>query len=258
RIGDGSTRELEVWRVKRELARHSRANEAVDVEVLRRGERKDFRLDLMPFDVPPLVRETVDGTPLLRPVHFESGVEEAWRSELEALRDAGAEELVVDLRGVAATRVEGAFPVADLFGQGTLGSLRRRGAVQERFESGLQPIWKGDLVVLVDRGTLGAAELLAKSLAGTVGAPLVGEPTYGWAGRRSRIELRSGALLQITDGFYAGPDGEVIDASLEPDYEIRDLWRRIGNRDREIHDLILERGLEVLRGETEESESRAA
>lgn len=258
RIQDRSTRELEVWRVKSELARQSRASESVEVEVLRRGERQRFRLDLTEFEVPALIRETVDGSPLLRPAHFETGVDNVWRTELERLGEEGADELVVDLRGVATSEVEGAFAVADLFGEGTLGSLQRRGVVEKRFDSREEPAWQGDLVVLVDRGTLGGAELLANILAGTVDAPVVGESTYGWAGHRARVELRSGAVLQITDGFYAGPDGEIIDESLEPDYEIRDLWRRIGNREREIDDLILERGLEVLRGDVAEDESRAA
>lgn len=259
RVAGRPTRDLDVWRLRAELARRAEAGESVELELLRRGERQEVQLDLKPFEVPPLVRETVgDGVPLLRAVTFGPEAPAAWRQALETLQTEGATRAVVDLRGAASVTVEGAFPIADLLGGGVLGTLQRRGAVVERFEEREEPVWTGDLVVLIDRGTLGAGELLAKILQGSAGARLVGESTYGWAGHRDTVELRSGALLMITDAFYAGPDGEVIDAGLEPDFEIRDLWRRIGNRDKTIDDLILERGLEVLRGEAEAQAAAAA
>jgi carboxyl-terminal processing protease len=259
RVADRSTRDLDVWRLQAELARRAVTGTPVELELLRRGERQIVELDLAPFEVPAIARETVDGVPLLRAVTFGPGAAPAWRGALESRGAEGATRVLVDLRGAASEEVEGAFAIADLFGAGVLGSLQRRGVVVETFEDREAPVWEGEVVVLIDRGTLGAGELLAKILQGTAGARLVGESTYGWAGHRDTMELRSGALLLITDGFYAGPDGEVIDASLEPDYEIRDLWRRIGNRDKTIDDLILERGLEVLRGEVQvEAEAAAA
>ena len=249
RVGDRSTRDLDVWRVRSELARRAGNGKTVELELLRQGERVLVDLHLEPFEVPPLVREDADGVALLRPVRFDREAVESWRRELTSLRETGAGKLLVDLRGFASEDVERAFALGELFGRGVLGTLQRRGVVMESFESETPPVWDGEVVVLMDRGTLGAGELFAKILQGAAGAELVGETTYGWAGHRDRVELESGALLLITDGFYAGPDGRVIDSGLEPDHEIRDLFRRIGNRDKTIDELILERGLEVLRGE---------
>ena len=89
------------------------------------------------------------------------------------------------------------------------------------------------------------------------GAELVGERTFGHAGRQVLVELSSGGRVFLTDAFYAGPDGEVIDTSLVPTVLVSDNSRSFSENDVPLEDLILERALDLLRT-PEEPEKQAA
>jgi len=101
-------------------------------------------------------------------------------------------------------------------------------------------------VVLQDRGTLGAAEVLATVLRQRTGAKLVGERTFGYAGRQTEVGLSNGAVVQLTDAFYAGPDRERLRDGLKPDVLIDERSRSFNEQDKPLGDLILERGLRLL------------
>ena len=91
------------------------------------------------------------------------------------------------------------------------------------------------------------------------GAKLVGVPTFGWAGERSRIEaLEGGARLYLTTAFFAGPDGKPLSERLTPDLLVDDIIRRFEERERPLSELILERAIRYLNGEPELVEKKAA
>ena len=137
--------------------------------------------------------------------------------------------------------------MADLLASGELGALKSRQEVRKRFAASGEPMWRGDLVVLVDRGTLGAAEVLAAVLDDAAQATIVGEPTFGHAGHRAQVELSSGGILELTDAFYTGPDGELLDDSLEPDLLVDERSRTLREQDLTLDELILRRGLAAAR-----------
>jgi carboxyl-terminal processing protease len=107
-------------------------------------------------------------------------------------------------------------------------------------------VWKGRLVVLVDRGTLGAPEVLARVLDETAEATLVGEPTFGHAGQQGEVELSSGGIVELTEAFYTGPKGKKIDESIDPEQVVDERSRSLKEHDLTIDDLILQRGLSTL------------
>ena len=72
-------------------------------------------------------------------------------------------------------------------------------------------------MILVDRGTLGAAEVFATVLRQKQKAELVGERTFGHAGRQGTAELSSGGRLLFTEAFYTGPDKKPLNEALKPD-----------------------------------------
>ena len=154
---------------------------------------------------------------------------------------------MIDLRGVAGGDPAAAYAVAELFAQGDLGRLERKGDRLESFAGAAEPVWQGHLVVLISRGTLGAAEVLATVLRQKAGAELVGERTFGWAGRQDSADLASGGRLFFTDAFYTGPDGAPLTEGLEPDLRVDASLRRFGDREEPVGDLILDKGVERVR-----------
>lgn len=167
-------------------------------------------------------------------------------------------KLVVDLRGVSSGDSEAAYDVAKLFATGSLGALMRRDSAVRSFDSAAPAVWHGRLVVLVDRGTGGPAEVFASVLRQRAAAELVGERTLGYAGRRTTAELSSGSRLFFTDAFYAGPDKKPINESLKPDVAVTERSRTFLEKDIPMSDLILRRGLHHLLEESPEAAKKAA
>jgi len=150
-----------------------------------------------------------------------------------------------------------AYGMGELFASGPLGSLGDRNGEIESFAGSSPPVWQGPLVVLIDRGTMGCAEVLATVLKQSGGAHLVGQPSRGHAGRMEMLTLSSGAGLLTTDAFYSGMDGEPLAQALKPDTRVGDTVR--GSDDEQPPaDQILERGLELLRSLEPEQQRRAA
>jgi len=193
---------------------------------------------------------------VLRIPSFRAGTADQVRGELGPRGAAGhtpatadspeAHKLLIDLRGVSSGDPEQAYEVAKLFATGELGAMLRRKQEVRRFESSDTPVWQGRLVVLVDRGTAGPAEVFASVLRQRAGAELVGARTLGYAGHRSTADLSTGSRLFFTDAFYTGPDKKPINESLKPDLLVSERNRTLLEKDVPMSELILRRGVHHL------------
>ncbi|MEU9128593.1 S41 family peptidase [Kitasatospora sp. NPDC048540] len=139
---------------------------------------------------------------------FTSGVSGQVR---EAVR--GARAVVLDLRGNSGGLVEEAVATASLFlDGGPVASYQARGEDRE-----LTAAPGGDtvtpLVVLVDGGTMSAAELLAGALQDRCRAVLVGGRTFGKGTVQQPSRLADGSVLELTVGRYATPSGRSPDGT---------------------------------------------
>ena len=141
-----------------------------------------------------------------------------------------------------------------------LDTLLHRDETVSTFTSDREPVWQGPIAVLTDRGTLGASEVLTAVLQQKADADLVGERTFGHAGRRAESRLSTGGRLVYTDAFYAGPDGERITEGLAPDVRVNRflLESDIAEEGEEEKDVFLEKGIGVLLGEVEVPEEKEA
>lgn len=257
-IDGRSTRPMPVWELQEILA--GEPGTVLSLDLLRQGERQSVELTLGPYERPRPTLETVDGAPVLHLGSFRAENVEILRQLLEGPQAQSADGMVLDLRGVAGGNPEVAYRMAGFLTSGELGVLDRRGETLETFSDDTPPLWQGRLVVVVNRGTLGAAEVLAKVLRQAAGAELVGEPTFGYAGRQAQAKLASGGQLIYTDAFYSGPDGEVVRGSVEPDLRVTAASRTFDERELPMWELILQRGIRHLLeedGAAEESREAA-
>lgn len=241
------TRVMPLWELVEVFAGAPGAK--VEIEVIHRAEPKTFDLVLAAWGPPsPKVEELRGGAALLRLA--EIGPETAAETE-RALRGlAGKGKLLLDLRDTAGDDPAAGYAVAELFARGDLGTLVRRDDVVASFRSTREPVWKGELVVLVDKGTLGPAEVLATVLRQSANARLVGEDaTFGYAGRSAVIDVREGGKLQLTDAFYTGADKKPLREGLEPDLEVDERARAFADKDTPLPQLVRERALRLLLGE---------
>jgi carboxyl-terminal processing protease len=149
---------------------------------------------------------------------FSRGTARAMRSALAA---SGSERagVILDLRGnpggllVEATDVAGAF-----LNGGSVVEFYKPGTSPEIFNATGDGDSITPLVVLVDRGTASAAEIVAAALQDRNRAVIVGERTFGKAAVQDLTELSNGAEIELTIGYYLTPSGKRLDGQgLDPD-----------------------------------------
>jgi len=243
------TRSLPTWKIEETLA--GDPGSKVELRILRRGETEERSLVLADSPPPAPAVDRVRGVPVLRFGRLRTEELEALRGLLGGLTERGETKLVVDLRGASFGDIPAAYEIGGLFAGGNLGKLSEQGKVLREFDSTSAPLWHGEVVVLTDGGTLGAGEVLAAILRDGAGARLVGAPTFGWAGERTYLELSGGARLHLTTAFYSGPNGEALSKELAPDVVVDELSRTFGDADRPLDELILDRGIDLLLGESD-------
>lgn len=256
KIGDRTTRTMPLWEIQEILA--GRPGTKLDVEVIRLGEPVKVSFTLEPFPVPAPSIAEVEGAPVLRVPTFDGETASRVKALVEANAAKARNGLLIDLRGVSSGDPEAAYAVARLFAKGDLGVLSRRSEQIQTYAANEPPVWQGKVVVLVDRGTLGAAEILATVLRQKLKADLVGERTFGYAGRQGSADLSTGGRLLFTDAFYTGPDKAPLNEQLTPDLLVDERSRTFLEKDVPMSELILRRGVRRLLGGEEDSEQKVA
>ena len=128
------------------------------------------------------------------------------------LRARGAEGFIIDLRGDPGGYLTQAVRVASLFlRSGAVCSTSGVNQATRVFTvSGASVDTERPLVVLVDRRSASAAEIVAGALRDHGRATVVGKRTYGKATVQSLIALSNGGALKLTTATYLTPKGSSI------------------------------------------------
>lgn len=187
----------------------------VTLAVQHGGEVRELRLRRALLDSQQVTAERLDRGALRITVRaFTTGVADQVRAALRAPHSG----VVLDLRGNSGGLLDEAVGTAGIFlDGGPVGSYEERG---EKRELTAPP--GGDqrtpLVVLVDGGTMSAAELLAGALQDRSRALVVGARTFGKGTVQQPSRLADGAVLELTVGRYHTPAGRSPDGTgLAPD-----------------------------------------
>lgn len=158
---------------------------------------------------------------------FSDGSGQALRTALLDLAAAGAVEgIVLDLRNNPGGYVHEAITVASQFlPEGTtIYRKQERGAAEEAVASIGNDGAALDvpLVVLVNRASASASEMVAAALRDSGRAQIVGERTFGTGTIVTTIGMDDGAALALGTALWTTPDGDVVwKVGLEPDVEVR-------------------------------------
>lgn len=139
------------------------------------------------------------------------------------LKRQGVTSLILDLRGNGGGILEQAVKVAEQFlPAGTdIVSQRGRSPLDNRiWRSQNAAAEKMPLVVLVDRSTASASEIVAGAFQDDDRAIIVGEKTYGKGLVQTVLDLPEGAGLTLTTARYLTPSGR----SIQRDYSSVDLY----------------------------------
>jgi carboxyl-terminal processing protease len=145
-------------------------------------------------------------------------------TKLKGMQKTGNKKVLLDLRDVAAGDMGEAARLANLLLKtGTIATLEGQKFPKQVFTAdpskAVQPT--APLVVLVNRGTAGPAELVAAALRDNKRGDVVGEKTFGEGAQQKTFELPDGAALILSVAKYQSPSGKKLqDEGVTPDVTI--------------------------------------
>jgi len=144
--------------------------------------------------------------------------------DLQDLHSRGMTSLIIDLRGNRGGLVDQAYRVANNFlyaGQRIVMMKGRPGVFPSSDLRSRNPQPDDSpIVVMIDRGTASAAEIVSAALQDHDRAILVGESSFGKGLVQTPYTLRDGSGLILTQGKYYTPSGRLI----QRDYSNRSFY----------------------------------
>lgn len=175
------------------------------------------------IDLPSVTWRQLDQDPSLGYIalsRFSERTDAELRQALRDLRSRGVQRLVLDLRNNGGGLLQAAVDVAGEFlsDQVVLYEDRRK-LPEETYHTEAGGLATDiPLVVLVNRGTASAAEIVAAALQDYGRAALIGEATFGKGSVQLIFELSDGSSLHVTAARWLTPRRRSLDgAGLNPD-----------------------------------------
>jgi carboxyl-terminal processing protease len=173
----------------------------------------------------PAVTETMgaDNTGVIKALVMTKGKAAEIAEKVKSLQKKGAKKLVLDLRNNSEGDEEEGVAVANLFvGKGTIGSLQGQKVEKVTYTADPQKkITDLPLVVLVNRGTAGPAELVAAAVLDNSRGDVLGDKTFGEGSVQKLIEVPDGSALILSVAKYYTSKGKIIqDTGITPNIQV--------------------------------------
>jgi len=212
-IGSEDTRNLSLAMIRRLL--EGQPGSELTISVVRPRKAVPDKLTMTRTVVAyPAVAETMyenSSILYLKPDVIDHEQVEQLAQKLKGMQKAGNKKILLDLRNVAAGDMPDAIRLANfLLPSGTIASLEGQKVAKQTFTVDPSKTINATapVVVLVNRGTAGPAELVAAALLDNKRAELVGERTFGEGAQQKTFELPDGAAVILTVAKYESPSGK--------------------------------------------------
>ena len=150
---------------------------------------------------------------ILRINSFADGESAEVKTRLQDLLKQGAQKIVIDMRDTAGGSLNEAVAVANLFiRDGVLAqTIGREGTALKTFSADAKAtVFTGPVVALIDKGSAGAAEVVASALIERGRAQVVGEKSFGAGTEQQLFTLRGGDGLLLTTVKWASSSGKTF------------------------------------------------
>ncbi len=165
--------------------------------------------------LPPVTESFYENASILylKPVSFDHEHVQQIEGKLKGMSRLNSKKVLLDLRDVSAGDMSEAVRTANFFLKtGTIGALEGQKVAKQTFtaEPSKAIAANAPLVVLVNRGTAGPAELVAAALLDNKRAEIVGEHTFGEGAQQKTFELPDGGAVILSVAKYESPSGKKL------------------------------------------------
>ncbi|KAK4440122.1 Carboxyl-terminal-processing peptidase 1, chloroplastic [Sesamum alatum] len=150
---------------------------------------------------------------------------------MRRLQDMGASYFVLDLRDNLGGLVQAGIEIAKLFlneGETVTYTVGRDPLSVKNIVAETSPLFSAPIIVLVNKNTASASEIVATALHDNCKAVLVGDRTYGKGLIQSVFELNDGSGVVVTIGKYVTPKHMDINGNgVDPDFRNFPAWNEV-------------------------------
>ncbi len=200
--------------VFRKLLRGNRGTK-VTITYLRNHEQKQATItrDAIPLSSVDASYMISNGIGYIRLNKFSSQTYREFMESLEALKKAGLQKLILDLRGNGGGILDEAVEIADEFLEGDKLITYTEGKHVDKKEYRCRrngQFETGPLTVLADEGTASASEILIGALQDWDRATIIGRRSFGKGLVQEQFELSDKSALRLTVARYYTPIGRSI------------------------------------------------
>ena len=221
-----STHDMSLAEVNAELSGQPGSNLSLSIVRARRAEPQKGTITRDVVSIPQISdRMLDDGIGYIRPHALPQGRAQEIAARVKALQKQGARKLILDLRDCSMGDENEGVAVANLFlNHGLITYLQGQKFAKESFNADPQKdITDVPLVIMVNRGTAGPAEIVAAAVMENARADVVGDKTFGTGGVQKVIEIPDGSALILTVAKYYTPGGKAIqDTAITPNIMVAD------------------------------------
>jgi carboxyl-terminal processing protease len=224
-IDNKATRDISLYDARQLL--NGPAGTEIKVRILRAGTRPlTLSIKRAPVQAPGVEsRVEASKVGVVRVNSLSDGDAAIVQKRVQELQKQGSQKLVLDLRGVAGGSLAEGVRVANFFiKDGALAQTIGRGNKSlKTFNADPKlAIFEGPVAVLIDRGTAGAAEVIASAFIERKRGEVIGEKSFGAGAEQQLFPLRNGDGLLLTTVKWASSAGKsFIGAGVSPTVEVK-------------------------------------
>jgi carboxyl-terminal processing protease len=221
-----STRDMSLPEIRSLLSGTPGSTVNVSVVRARRAEPQKVTITRDVVSIPPVSDKMLeDGIGYVKVDALTKGKAQEVAAKIKSLEKSGAKKLVLDLRNTSEGEESEGVATANLFlNHGTITYLQGQKFPREAFNAdAAKAVTALPVAVLVNKGTAGAAEIVAAALLENARADVVGDKTFGDGSVQKTIDLPDGGALILSVAKYYSPSGKAIqETAVTPNVLVAD------------------------------------
>ena len=222
-----STRELSLPEIRNLLLGTPGSQLNVAVVRARKAEPQKVVITRDILSMPPVSDKVMeDGIGYVKTEALSKGKAQEIALKIKQLERTGAKKILLDLRNCAEGDESEGVATANLFlNHGTITYLQGQKFPRQAFNADpAKAITSLPVAVLVNKGTAGAAEVVAAAILENARGDVVGDKTFGDGSVQKTIDLPDGGALILSIAKYYSPSGKAIqDTAITPNVVVADV-----------------------------------
>lgn len=200
----------------------------VTISVLKNKTRENVEIKITrdTISVPVLETKVIGDVFVIQLYSFGTGATEQFKKAMQEFTKSNKKKLILDMRGNPGGFLDAAVDISSLFlpaGKTVVIEDFRSDSEQKIMRSKGGSSWdtNNNMIILIDKGSASASEIVAGALQEHNIAQLVGEKSFGKGSVQQLIDITSTTALKVTIAQWLTPNGvSISDGGLTPNIEV--------------------------------------